>query len=249
VAIVVRRASNKIMKNLSSIVWSVLWAITVAITVTIINLLHGEQEYSAVEKMSIGSILWAESLLFGYILYANGFSRSSSNSAIPFQAASGIPIVFYCLVAFLLGLLGFTGIFSSTGFVVVNLLLLLAWLIVQGSMVCASEVIDRNDNALTDARAFYKNLQMNFSRICMQVKMNFDDELFKRFQHVNDENLRYGNPDSKPPVQQLENDLNALTDQMLELSQNCRSESEALKAALNNFVQLLQLRSEHLKKC
>lgn len=236
------------MKNLSTTVWAFLWFATLAITVTIFVLLKDEQEYATLEKLSMGGLLWAESLFFGYIIYADKFSRSSSSSAIAFQATSGIPISFYCLVAFLIGLLGFTGIFSVNAFIIVNLLALLGWLLVQGSLASASQVVERNDHQMIEARAFYKKLQMNFSRICMQVKTNHDEELFNLFQHVNDESLRYCNPDSRPKVQELENELTEMTYQMIDLSQNGSLDNKnALKNALTNFKQALILRNEYLK--
>ena len=124
------------MKNKHTAIWLILWVVTVVITIAVMTLLHNGEQYSAMYKMVMLSLVWAETLPFANIVIATRNPRMTDRF-LPVTFASGILLSLYVLAVVVVAGMGLAEVLSTKYFIASHLVLILGLWIASVVMLAA----------------------------------------------------------------------------------------------------------------
>ena len=242
-------APNKIryMKNKYTAIWLILWVVTVVITIAVMTLLHNAEQYSAMYKMVMLSLVWAETLPFAYIVIAARNPRMT-DKFLPVTFASGTLLSLYVLAVVVVAGIGMAELLSTKYFIASHLVLIFGLCIATAVMLTAGMHVSSDEVKMAMNRSFHRGLKAELIDICAAISSTGNSELSAAYDNYINEVLRYSNPDSHHCVSGIEKKMTSLVEQIKKVASVAEdSDTISLQASLDELTNLTKQRNEQLK--
>jgi hypothetical protein len=235
------------MKNKHTAIWLILWVVTVVITIAVMTLLHNGEQYSAMYKMVMLSLVWAETLPFANIVIATRNPRMTDRF-LPVTFASGILLSLYVLAVVVVAGMGLAEVLSTKYFIASHLVLILGLWIASVVMLAAGMHARSDEDKMAMSRSFHRGLKAEVIDICAAISSAGNPELSAAFDNYRNEVLRYSNPDSHHCVSGIEKKMTSLLEQIKKVASVVEeADFISLQASLDELTTLTKQRNEQLK--